>query len=146
MFIHVKIDLLLPLLKKTCKNAFSRKSYHFCINMRWRFCPAILTHSASKSLTCNIRSRVIVNLNWSNHNVCHLIQETVSGQLYVHSDIYLMCTQQSFVCNFLFLRFFFSIFILLTRRKPTEALIHRVSNYPDLLPEMPRYRCSLVIL
>ena len=30
-----------------------------------------------------------------------------------------------------------SIFIFLTRRKATEALIHRVSNYPDLLPEMP---------
>ena len=23
--------------------------------------------------------------------------------------------------------------------------IHRVSNYPDLLPEMPRYCCPLVI-
>ena len=30
---------------------------------------------------------------------------------------------------------FISIFILLTRRKATEALIHRVGNYPDLLPE-----------
>ena len=26
-------------------------------------------------------------------------------------------------------------FIRLTRRKATEALIHRASNYPDLLPE-----------
>ena len=29
--------------------------------------------------------------------------------------------------------YFISIFILLTRMKATEALIHRVSNYPDLL-------------
>ena len=41
--------------------------------------------------------------------------------------------------------YFISIFILLTCRKATEALIHRVGNYPDLLPEMPRYCCPLVI-
>ena len=41
--------------------------------------------------------------------------------------------------------YFISIFILLTRRKATEALIHRIGNYPDLLPEIPRYCCSLVI-
>ena len=29
----------------------------------------------------------------------------------------------------------------MTRRKATEALMHRVGNYPDLSPEMPRY-CS----
>ena len=46
---------------------------------------------------------------------------------------------------FLLFFIFISIFILLTRRKATEALIHRVSNYPDLLPEMPRYCCPLVI-
>ena len=38
-----------------------------------------------------------------------------------------------------------SIFILLTRRKAMEALIHRVGNYPYLLPEMPRYCCPLEI-
>ena len=41
--------------------------------------------------------------------------------------------------------YFISIFIFLTRRKATEALIHRVGNYPDLLLEMPRYCCPLVI-
>ena len=45
----------------------------------------------------------------------------------------------------IFLFYFISIFILLTRRKATEALIHRVGNYPDLLPEMLRYCCPLVI-
>ena len=40
---------------------------------------------------------------------------------------------------------FISIFILLTCRKATEALINRVSNYLDLLSEMPRYCCLLVI-
>ena len=41
---------------------------------------------------------------------------------------------------------FISIFILLTRRKATEALIRRVSNYPDLLPKIPRYCSPLVVL
>ena len=41
--------------------------------------------------------------------------------------------------------FFISILILLTCRKATEALIHRVSDYPNLLPEMPKYCCPLVI-
>ena len=35
------------------------------------------------------------------------------------------------------LLYFIFIFLLLTPRKATRALIHRVSNYPDLLPEMP---------
>ena len=30
-------------------------------------------------------------------------------------------------------------------QEATEALIHRLRNYPDLLPEMPRYCCLLVI-
>ena len=46
---------------------------------------------------------------------------------------------------YLFIFYFISIFILLTCRKAMEALIHRVNNYPDLLPEMPRYCCPLVI-
>ena len=41
--------------------------------------------------------------------------------------------------------YFISIFILLPRRKATEALIHRVGNYLDLLPDIPRYCCPLVI-
>ena len=48
------------------------------------------------------------------------------------------------ICLFIYF-YFISIFILLTRRKATEALIHRVGNYPDLLPEIPRYCCPLVI-
>ena len=47
--------------------------------------------------------------------------------------------------NKLFYFYFISIFILLTRRKATEALIHRVGNHPDLLTEIPRYCCPLVI-
>ena len=47
--------------------------------------------------------------------------------------------------SYFFIFIFMSIFILLTRRKATEALIRRVGNYPDLLPEMPRYCCPLVI-
>ena len=44
-----------------------------------------------------------------------------------------------------FFLYLISIFILLTHRKVTEALIHRVGNYPDLLLEMPRYFCPLAI-
>ena len=44
--------------------------------------------------------------------------------------------------SFILFIYLISIFILLTRRKATEALIHRVGNYPDLLPEVPR--CSAV--
>ena len=40
---------------------------------------------------------------------------------------------------------FIFTFILLTSRKATETLIHRVDNYPNLLPEMPRYYSPLVI-
>ena len=77
--------------------------------MRWRFCLAILTHSASKIFKCNIRLRVIDNLNWSNHNVCHLIQETVSGQPYVHSDICNVYTAD--VCLQLFYFWVFFLYI-----------------------------------
>ena len=45
---------------------------------------------------------------------------------------------KDFPSCFIFIFYFISIFILLTRRKATEALMHRVGNYPDLLPEMPR--------
>ena len=41
--------------------------------------------------------------------------------------------------------YFISIFIFLIPRKATEALIYRASNYPNLLPEMPRYCCPLKI-
>ena len=52
------------------------------------------------------------------------------------------CTLRSPNIFFIFL---ILIFILLTRRKAIQALIQRVSNYPDLLPKMPRYCCPLVI-
>ena len=44
-----------------------------------------------------------------------------------------------------FFLFFFSTFILLTRRKATGAIIRRVTNYLDLLTEMPRKHCTLEI-
>ena len=43
-----------------------------------------------------------------------------------------------------FFNIFIFIFILLTRRK--GSAIHRASNYPNLLVEMPRYCCPLEIL
>ena len=42
--------------------------------------------------------------------------------------------------------FIISIFILLSRRKATEALIHSASSYPSLLLEMSLYCCPLLIL
>ena len=36
---------------------------------------------------------------------------------------------------FLFYSYFISIFILLIPKKATETLIHKVSNYQDLLPD-----------
>ena len=50
-----------------------------------------------------------------------------------------------FAFFFILFYYFISIFILLTCRKAAKAQIHRVSNYPDLLPEMPRYCCPLEI-
>ena len=41
--------------------------------------------------------------------------------------------------------YFIFIFILQICRKAKEALIHRASNYPDLLPKMPRYCYPLEI-
>ena len=38
-----------------------------------------------------------------------------------------------------------SIFILLTHRKAMEVLIHRASNYPDMLLKMPSYCCLIEI-
>ena len=38
---------------------------------------------------------------------------------------------------------FISIFIFLTRRKATEMLIYKASNFPDLLPKMPKYCCPV---
>ena len=45
--------------------------------------------------------------------------------------------------------FFFIFFYLYIypsdSQESDEGAIHRVSNYPDLLPEIPRYCCPLVI-
>ena len=49
-------------------------------------------------------------------------------------------------CHSYFFLILFLYFILPDSQvKATEALIHRVSNYPDLLQDMPRYYCPLVI-
>ena len=46
------------------------------------------------------------------------------------------------------LKFFFFFYLYIYPPDSQESdggAIHRVSNYPDLLPEMPRYCCPLVI-
>ena len=59
-----------------------------------------------------------------------------------HSEFCCFCCKlfqsRKIILNFYFI-YFISIYILLTHMKATEALIHRISNYPDLLSEMPRY-------
>ena len=45
----------------------------------------------------------------------------------------------------LFLFFYFNLYIYPPDSQESDGgAIHRVSNYPDLLPEMPRYCCPLV--
>ena len=45
-----------------------------------------------------------------------------------------------------FFFFFFYLYIYPPDSQESDGgAIHRISNYPDLLPEMPRYCCPLVI-
>ena len=45
-----------------------------------------------------------------------------------------------------FFFFYFYLYIYPPDSQESDGgAIHRVSNYPDLLPEMPRYCCPLVI-
>ena len=70
--------------------------------------------------------------------------QAVLFQLQKNSNVGTSDTQKAEIYIYFFV-YFISIFILLTRRKATGALIHRVDNYPDLLPQMPRYCYALVI-
>ena len=46
---------------------------------------------------------------------------------------------------FFFFFFYFNLYIYPPDSQESDGgAIHRVSNYPDLLPEMPRYCCPLV--
>ena len=45
----------------------------------------------------------------------------------------------------LFFFFFYPYIYPPDSQESDGGTIHRVSNYPDLLPEMPRYCCPLVI-
>ena len=46
----------------------------------------------------------------------------------------------------LFFFFYFNLYIYPPDSQESDGgAIHRVSNYPDLLPEMPSYCCPLVI-
>ena len=45
-----------------------------------------------------------------------------------------------------FFFFYFNLYIYPPDSQESDrGAIHRVGNYPDLLPEMPRYCCPLVI-
>ena len=50
--------------------------------------------------------------------------------------------------SFVFYLFIFYFYLYIYPPDSQESdggAIHKVSNYPDLLPEMPRYCCPLVI-
>ena len=64
--------------------------------------------------------------------------------------IYLVNLPGALVCSADFFIFYFYFYFYLYIYPPDSqesdgGAIHRVSNYPDLLPEMPRYCCPLVI-
>ena len=46
---------------------------------------------------------------------------------------------------FYFLYYFYLYLYPPDSQESDGGAIHRVSNYPDLLPEMPKYCCALVI-
>ena len=46
---------------------------------------------------------------------------------------------------FLFIYYFYLYIYPSDSQESDGGALHRVSNYPDLLPEMPRYCCPLVI-
>ena len=54
-------------------------------------------------------------------------------------------TDQVWICYFYYFFLFYLYIYPPDSQESDVALIHRVSNYPDLLPEMPRYCCPLVI-
>ena len=75
-----------------------------------------------------------------------LIRQIVAPLLFLHQaplfvrlSLITWCNNAKTFFWFIFSFFYFiSTFILLTRRKATEALIHEVSNYSDVLAVMPR--------
>ena len=51
----------------------------------------------------------------------------------------------SMVFSFIFIFYFYLYLYPPDSQESDEGAIHRVSNYPDVLAEMPRYCCPLVI-
>ena len=59
-------------------------------------------------------------------------------------NVYFSSWQSRVAIVFFF--FFFNLYIYPPDSQESDGgAIHRVGNYPDLLPEMPRYCCPLVI-
>ena len=87
-----------------------------------------------------LENKIILTEEWAKDYLLKIVLTVHAINIYLTESK----TQKNATLFILFI-YFISIFILLTRRKATEALIHRVGNYPDLLPEMPRYCCQLVI-
>ena len=89
-----------------------------------------------ENMLCNIKKRTVLGTIHTIKEAIHQRQKNVkSGKEYAY---------KLFIYSFIYL-FLFNLSILLTHSKATEALIQRASNYPDLLPEMPRFCCPLEI-
>ena len=78
------------------------------------------------------------HLSWSRH-INHLISK-------LRSVLGTVIKVKSLLNKFFFLFFYFNLYIYPPDSQESDGgAIHRVGNYPDLLPEMPRYCCPLVI-
>ena len=74
---------------------------------------------------------------------CDKIKATIAKNQYENARKLSVCID-SLIASRAYIFHFISIFILLTRRKATEAL-HWLSNNPVLLPKMQRYCCLVEI-
>ena len=77
-----------------------------------------------------------------------LVVETgLKAQLKVFYDWCSALKRNAFVYFFIFFIFYFYLYIYPPdSQESAVGAIQRPSNYPDLLPEMPRYCCPLEIL
>ena len=72
---------------------------------------------------------------------------TINIPLFASLDLFYFSTVLNYFCSLtFFLFFYFNLYIYPPDSQESDGgAIHRVGNYPDLLPEMPRYCCPLVI-
>ena len=71
------------------------------------------------------------------------LSPTTFFELFFDGELFDLMVEET---NFFFFLFYFYLYIYPPDSQESDGgAIHRVRNYPDLLPEMPRYCCPLVI-